>query len=388
MINKKELTRIALVSTAMILMLVNIVGAAPFGYVPNQGENTTTIFDTATNTVVSTVPVGHYPFGVAVSCTNAYVTNEGDNTVTVIDTATNVPTAIVPVGNDPVGIAVTPDGKTVYVVNDVDNTTSVIDTCTNTVTTTVPVGGWPIGVAVSPDGKTAYVTNAHDGTVSVIDTATNKVTSIVSVGDWPIGVVVSPDGTNVYVANSAFDTGNSTSNPIVSPTGDVAVINTATNIVTHVNVGAGWPAGITISPDGTKVYVADNWYSSVHVIDTATNTYTNTVYPVGLAPYGISVSPDGTEVYVAISAYSDVAIINPATNRAEGAVYVGLAPLALGQFIQPAGCCPGCPSPKPHKPCEITLITDPTTQSVSLLKFPVGDDSMSFPLGNLFGNKH
>jgi hypothetical protein len=29
-------------------MLVNIVGAEPFAYVPNYGDNTTTIIDTAT----------------------------------------------------------------------------------------------------------------------------------------------------------------------------------------------------------------------------------------------------------------------------------------------------------------------------------------------------
>jgi YVTN family beta-propeller protein len=382
MISKQELTKIALVSTAMILMLVNIVGAAPFAYVPNSYDNTTTIFDTETNTVVSTVPVGHAPFGVGVSCTNAYVTNELDNTVTVIDTSTNVPIAIVPVGTDPLGVAVTPDGKKVYVANDLDNTTSVIDTETNKVVSTMAVGGLPVGVAVSPDGTKAYVTNAASGTVSVIDTAIDKVTYTYTVGDWPIGVVVSPDGTNVYVSNSAFDKGNGT----VSP-GSVSVINTASNTVTDVNVGAGWPTGIAISPDGKQVYVADNWFWSVHVIDTATNTFTRTVYPVGAEPYGISVSPDGKKVYVAISAYSYeyVDVIDPATYNSEGVVYVGNGPIALGQFIQPAGCC-NDREPKHHKPCEITLITDPATQSVDLLKFPVGDDMMSFPLGH-FG-KH
>jgi YVTN family beta-propeller protein len=385
MTSKQEFLKITIVSAAMMLMLVNIAGAAPFAYVPNYDDNTTTIFDTATNTVISTVPVGHQPYGVAVGCTHAYITNNGDNTVSVIDTATNVPTAIVPVGSSPYGVAVTPDEKKVYVVNDDSNTTSVIDTCTNTITATIHVGGWPIGVAVSPDGTKAYVTNAASGTVSVIDTATDTVISTVpNVGDWPFGVVVSPDGTKVYVANSAFDTGNNT----VAPTGDVSVIDTATNIVTHVNVGAGWPSGIAISPDGTTVYVVDSYYYSVHVIDTATNVFTTTVYPIGTYPFGISVAPDGSEVYVAINGGAYVSVINPATNTAEAAVLVGNTPFSFGQFIQPAGCCLGCPHPKPHKPGQITLITDPATQSVSLLKFPVGDDEMTVPFGNIFGSKH
>ncbi len=40
-----------------------------------------------------------------------------------------------------------------------------------------------------------------DNNVSVIDTATNNVTATVHVGIYPTGVAVSPDGTKVYVAN-------------------------------------------------------------------------------------------------------------------------------------------------------------------------------------------
>ena len=63
--------------------------------------------------------------------------------VSVIDTATNTVKSTVNVGNWPYGVAVTPDGKKVYVTNDHDNTVSVIDTATNKVTATVPVGEHP-----------------------------------------------------------------------------------------------------------------------------------------------------------------------------------------------------------------------------------------------------
>ena len=42
--------------------------------------------------------------------TRAYVTNYVDNTVSVIDTATNTVVATIPVGIQPLGVAVTPDG--------------------------------------------------------------------------------------------------------------------------------------------------------------------------------------------------------------------------------------------------------------------------------------
>ena len=83
-----------------------------------------------------------------------YVTNFSDNTVSVIDTATNTVVATVAVGNGPEGVAVTPDGTKVYVANASSANVSVIKTATNTVVKTVPVGSEPGAgaVAVTPDG--------------------------------------------------------------------------------------------------------------------------------------------------------------------------------------------------------------------------------------------
>jgi YVTN family beta-propeller protein len=41
--------------------------AAPFVYVTNDASNTVSVLDTATNTVVATVPVGFQPAGVAIT---------------------------------------------------------------------------------------------------------------------------------------------------------------------------------------------------------------------------------------------------------------------------------------------------------------------------------
>jgi YVTN family beta-propeller protein len=50
------------------------------------------------------------------------------------------------------------------------------------------------------------IANLGGDTVSVIDTSNNTVTSTIDVGDTPIGVTVSPDGARVYVTNAADDT--------------------------------------------------------------------------------------------------------------------------------------------------------------------------------------
>lgn len=64
-------------------------------------------------------PVGHN--GVA------YVTNFNDDTVQVIETATNSIVATIPVGDQPYGVAVSPDGGQVYVTKRSSNTVSVLN---------------------------------------------------------------------------------------------------------------------------------------------------------------------------------------------------------------------------------------------------------------------
>ena len=214
---------------ALLAFSAALAQAAPFAYITNQGSNTVSVIDTASNTVTATVPVGSVPFGVAVTPDGAfvYVANANSNTVSVIATASNTVTATVPVGVAPFGVAVTPDGALVYVANQQSNTVSVIATASNTVTATVPVGINPVGVAVTPDGAFVYVSNANSNTVSVIAVAGSTVTATLPVERSPVGVAVTPDGAFVYVANQGTNT--------------VSVIATASNTVTAMVGVGGFP---------------------------------------------------------------------------------------------------------------------------------------------------
>ena len=83
--------------------------------------------------------------------------------------------------------------------------------------------------------------------------------------------------------------------------------------------------GAAISPDGTKVYVANAKSNDISVIDTATNTVKAKV-PLGSSPQGIAITPDGKKVYVAISLKNTLAVIDTAANTVTAAVKVGRAP--------------------------------------------------------------
>ena len=111
--------------------------------------------------------------------------------------------------------------------------------------------------------QNAYITNDGSGDVSVIDTATNTVTATITVGTAPFAVAVSPDGGTVYVANIDSD--------------NVSAIAAATNkVIATITVGSS-PEGVAVSPDGSTVYVANQHSNNVSVIDTATDRVSATI---------------------------------------------------------------------------------------------------------------
>ncbi|MFO7400958.1 MAG: hypothetical protein C0P63_016450, partial [Actinomycetales bacterium] len=58
----------------------------------------------------------------------AYLTNQGNDTVSVVDITTNTVIATIPVGGAPTGVAAGPGGTRVYVANRDSDTVSVINT--------------------------------------------------------------------------------------------------------------------------------------------------------------------------------------------------------------------------------------------------------------------
>jgi YVTN family beta-propeller protein len=100
-----------------------------------------------------------------------------------------------------------------------------------------------------------------------------------------------------------------------------------------ISVGSNEPNGVAVSPNGSKVYVA-NYSGNVSVIDAATNTVSTTI-PVGANPNGVAVSPDGSKVYVTNVDSNNVSVIDAATNAVSTTILVGSGPIAYGLFIQP-----------------------------------------------------
>lgn len=109
-------------------------------------------------------------------------------------------------------------------------------------------------------GPFAYVPNYGSGDVSVIDTATNTVVQTIAVGAGPNTVAIDPDATRVYVVNAEDHT--------------VSVIDTATQMVaTTVPVCTGQfigAAGVALTGDGSTAYVGCGFPVEIYRMDTTT----------------------------------------------------------------------------------------------------------------------
>ena len=96
---------------------------------------------------------------------------------------------------------------------------------------------------------------------------------------YPSAVAVSPDGRFVYISN----------------TGEILVMDTATNTIT--NTIRSVDGAMAFSPGGRYLYVTDSGSGNVSVIDTATNTVVRTI-SAGGPDTGMAISPDGQYLYV------------------------------------------------------------------------------------------
>ena len=208
----------------------------------------------------------------------------------------------------------------------------------------IEVGDHPWGVLAHPDGTTVYVANAHTETLSIIDTATNTVIETVLLGDGSRGddhhvkgLALSPDGSRLYVTHMHADI--------------LTVLDTATNTVidsVSFRDDGCEPRGIckhlhqlAVSPDGATLYLSFFFQEEVAVVDASTLALIDVV-PVGDGdpgmnqgdgPKGLSLTPDGRRLYVALQFDNSVSVINTATLTVVNEIAVGPRPVADGLFM-------------------------------------------------------
>jgi YVTN family beta-propeller protein len=226
----------------------------------------------------------------------------------------------VAVGSDPTSIVFSPDGHRAFVANRTGNSISVIDTVTQSVITTWNFTRSPQTLAVSPDGSKLYYTTLISASAVVeVDTATgqtlNTITSFPgSLSTSFLDMALSPNGSKIYIANQVND--------------EILIINTAPFTLSgSISLPANSePIALAFSPDGQRAYVANSGLSTVTVVDAVSNTTTGNPISVGPSSYSIAVSADGSKVLVADDVDNAVRVISSSTLNVVSTISVGNMP--------------------------------------------------------------
>jgi len=324
-INPTSDSVVSTISTGAGTTTVTLIPGQAKLYVGNRNAGTLSVVSTSSNTVVKTIAVAATPTNMTVNASRnkLYVTHSSTASVSVIDLATDSLIKTIPVGASPWGLESSPNGAKVYVANLFGNSISVIDTATDTVTKTIAVGFYPYPVAFTPNGAKAYVVNGTSSSVSVIDVASDAEVKRIPVGPAPRSIAIKPDGTKAYVAcqGSGFT---------LSP---VSIIDLASDtVVKTVSIGGFNANLVVLTPNGAKAYVAHTGspyaLGDVSVIDTASDTLIKSL-AVGNAPSWMSVTSNGSKIYVANEQSNNVSVIDTATDIETKKIAVGSRPLHI-----------------------------------------------------------
>jgi YVTN family beta-propeller protein len=183
-----------------------------------------------------------------------------------------------------------------------------------------------MGGAMSPDGNYLVITNDGQGeqSLQVIDTRTktvNQKVPYITPEALFLGVVFSPDGKTVYASAGGNDKIR------VFSFGNGFLMEDKPVLMSNRSKPRFYPSGLSISPNGDFLFVANNLDNSVSKIDLQTRQVVKTV-KVGKNPYTTLLTQDD-KLYVTNWGESSVSILNPLTMTVEKVISVGRHPNAM-----------------------------------------------------------
>jgi YVTN family beta-propeller protein len=156
-----------------------------------------------------------------------------------------------------------------------------------------PAGNMPLAIvpAPGPAGRCVLsLSGWREQGVQVVDTVTRRVLQTLPQAGAFVGLAFSSDGNTLFASGGdddsiwryAWKEGAATFRD------RLALADKEPG-----QPGRRYPAGLALSPDGTRLYVAENLADSVAVVDTTSRRVIENL-PVGRFPYAVAVASDGT----------------------------------------------------------------------------------------------
>ncbi|QKX05368.1 YncE family protein [Aquimarina sp. TRL1] len=200
---------VSVITSDMEITNTIVVGTRPIGicfnpvnqmlYVANLSDDTVSIIDTQTESVLITVGVGKSPRSITIDPITgyAYVLTYGDNSISVLNTDFQVIEIIADIAESLTTAAYYPANNHLYVVASQQNQVIPIDLETYTVAPAIVVGNNPYKIIYHPKTELLYVGNREDATFSLID-ITQTVVATLSLGKVNTGIAIDTTTDRLY----------------------------------------------------------------------------------------------------------------------------------------------------------------------------------------------
>lgn len=288
----------------------------------NKGANTATFVDVASGDVVATLRTGRGPHELAVTTDGRWAVSTdygGSNTLTVFDVSGPRVARTIDLGEypRPHGAFFLPGDSIVAVTSEASRTVVLVQPFRGEIVAAIPTrADGSHMVAVTGSGETLYTGDMGAGTVSRLDVATRSKTRSYAVPATPEAITVSDDGSQVWVGSNAE--------------GHVSIVDTESGAVDSALSGFQWPYRILILEDRNLVVIPDLRRSHVRFIDYANRRDISRLDLPGEGPQGVFVTPDGSTLFLSLSQSGQVAVIDVDTREIVRRIDVGATPDGIG----------------------------------------------------------
>jgi len=236
----------------------------------------------------------------------AWISNEKDNTLSLLDTDSMSVVETVEVGMRPRGITLSRDGAHLYICASDSDAVQVFDLASRRVIHDLPSGEDPEQFALHPDGKRLYIANEDSAVVTIVDIDSRQVIGQVDVGVEPEGMAVSPDGR--WAVNTS------------ETTNMVHWIDTESQSLADNTLVGQRPRHVEFTADGKLLWASAEIGGTVHIIDVAARQETHQIsfripgiHRDKIQPVGIKLTADGRLGFVALGPANHVAVIDAQT---------------------------------------------------------------------------
>ncbi len=310
-------------------------------YVSNEWSDNVSVIDLVSSKIIDTLKTGNGPAGLALSSNEQflYVVNVFGSDLSVINLSTKEEIKRLTTGSNPTGTALSPDGKVLYVTSRRANMApygeplisdlTIINDSTKTVAKYLSVESAYMmeNVAFTPSGDLAITTMIrpknlitsiqvergwmmNHGIVIIEQEGEGRVVQLLldepnAYYSDPFDIVITPDGKKAFVSSSGTDYISVISidsvRTILAESSPKMLKSFSNNlgissrfVLKRVSTGAN-PKGLTLSPDGKRLYVAEQLEDKIAVINTES---LETIGSIDLdGPQRITVARQGRKLF-------------------------------------------------------------------------------------------